>query len=509
MAEMTDLFPGKPRRVLIVSSHPLFGKGLRNLLQDRKEADVVVVGIVSSVEEAVNALNNVTPDLVIVDYDDDKVNRDEFLAHFVEGAQRLRVVLLSLKEGGSQAIVYDRRSLAASEIDDWLKEWNDTGKSPVPAAQGAGKSVFTKTGPAFFRSRFRQGIRNDQGSEFEQRRTSMKHFLFAIGLVIALTALTVFGLRALPLLPTAASLQAQPIDELFSYHFFLIAFLFSLIVGFMLYSIIVFRRKPGDESDGDHIEGNTRLEILWTLAPLAAVVFFSYLGAVILGEIERPDPRPMEVNIVASQWSWRFEYPDNEVISNELVLPINQQVLFRMVSTDVIHSFWVPEFRVKQDILPGGENMIRELRVTPNLVGDFTLRCAEMCGEQHSIMEAPVKVVSQNDFVAWLDEQAALVPEDPIDRGQLWARQNGCLACHTTDGTPGIGPTWKDVYGHEVLLDDGSTVFADEEYLYESITQPGEKIVAGFSNIMPNLSEQLTEEQIQEIIEFIKSLSEQ
>jgi cytochrome c oxidase subunit II len=179
----------------------------------------------------------------------------------------------------------------------------------------------------------------------------------------------------------------------------------------------------------------------------------------------------------------------------------------KMISTDVIHSFWIPEFRVKQDILPGGDDMVRELRVTPNLEGKYTLRCAEMCGRLHANMEAPVVVLSQVDFDAWVTEQSQAVPEDPIERGRFWAQQYGCLACHSTDGTPLIGPTWQGVYMHEVPLEDGTTVIADEAYLYESIVDPGAKIVLGFANIMPaNIAEDMTEEQIAEVIEFIKTL---
>jgi cytochrome c oxidase subunit II len=496
--------PDTPRRVLIVSSHPLFGQGLRILLRERKEPEVEVVGIVTSVDEAVAAIDNVNPDLVIVDYDDDRVNRDEFLARFVEGARRLRVVLLSLKEGGSEAIVYDRRTLAASQIDNWLKEWNYSDKPPAVLLQKTAGSMEELSK----RSKFSLKASRNQDRVTDQRSSNMKHFLFAVVLVILLSAVMVLALTQLPLLPAAASLQAQPIDQLFNLHFILIAVLFSLIIGFMLYSIVVFRRKAGDESDAEHIEGNYRLEVIWTLAPLAAVIFFSYLGAVALADVERPDPRPLEVSIVASQWAWRFEYPNSQVIANELVLPVNQQVRFKMISNDVIHSFWVPEFRVKQDILPRGNNMMRELRVTPSEIGEYTLRCAEMCGELHSRMEAPVRVVSAQEFENWLAETAAMVPEDPIDRGAFWARQNGCTACHSSDGTRIIGPTWLGLYGHEVPLDDGSVVIADEAYLYESITDPSAKIVAGFPNIMPDLSEQLTEEQILEIIEYIKSLAQ-
>lgn len=336
----------------------------------------------------------------------------------------------------------------------------------------------------------------------------MRHFMVAAVVVLILMALLVIVFSNIPLLPDAASLQAQPIDDLFQLQFIIIAFLFSLIVGLMLYSIVVFRKRSGDDSEGDHIEGNTRLEVLWTIAPLAVVIYLSYLGAVTLAKIERPDPRPLEVTVIAFQWSWRFEYPDLEVISTELVLPVDRQARFKLTSNDVIHSFWVPEFRVKQDILPGGEDMMRELRITPNLEGEFTLRCAEMCGELHSTMEAPVRVVSQAEFDQWVEEQSAIEPEDPVDRGRLWAQQQGCLACHSTDGTTIVGPTWTDLYGHEVPLADGSVAIADEAYLYESITDPGARIVAGFSNIMPDLSDNMTDEQIAEIIEFIKSLSE-
>lgn len=466
------------RRVLIVSSHPLFGQGLRRLLEERGEPEVRVVGMVSSVEEAVAALQTIRPDLVIVDYDDDRVNRDEFLARFVEGAGQLRVVLLSLKEGGSEAIVYDRRNLAAAQIDDWLREWTYSGKSETRVV-----------------------------TESDKRRANMKHFFFAAALVMVITVVGVLGLDRAQLLPVAASAQAGPIDELFGLHFRLIAILFALIVGLMLYSIIVFRRRPGDDSDADHIEGNTKLEVVWTILPLAAVIYVSYLGAVILGDVTRPDPRALEVRVTASQWSWRFEYPDWQLTTNELVLPANKQVVLKMISTDVIHSFWIPEFRVKQDILPGGEDMIRELRVTPNLEGEYKLRCAEMCGRLHANMEAPVRVLSQTNFDGWVTEQSQAVPEDPIERGRFWAQQFGCLACHSTDGSPLIGPTWQGVYMHEVTLEGGTTVIADEEYLHESIVDPGAKIVQGFPNVMPpNLAEGMTEEQIAEIIEFIKTL---
>ncbi|MBC8505549.1 MAG: cytochrome c oxidase subunit II [Chloroflexi bacterium] len=337
----------------------------------------------------------------------------------------------------------------------------------------------------------------------------MKHFIFAALLVAVLTVLGILGLEQTELLPAQASLQAVGIDWLFDLHFKVIAFLFALIIGFMLYSIVVFRRKKGDTEDGDHIEGNTPLEILWTVVPLGVVLYFSFLGAQVLGDVERIDPLALEVDVIGSQWSWRFEYPDYDVVSTTLVLPVDQQTVLRLSSTDVIHSFWVPEFRIKQDVLPGDKNMIRDMRITPTEMGDFTVRCAELCGTQHAYMTAPVVVMSESEFTSWLDEQAALIPDNPVDRGRLWAEQNACLTCHSTDGSELVGPTWFNVYGSQETLEDGSTVTVDDEYIYESITEPMLRIVEGFPPAMPPaLSENLTNEQIADIIEFIKSLKE-
>jgi cytochrome c oxidase subunit 2 len=301
--------------------------------------------------------------------------------------------------------------------------------------------------------------------------------------------------------------QAEPIDFLFDIEFKIIAFLFALIVGLMIYSIVVFRRRPGDDTDADHVEGNPRLEVLWTIAPLATVLYLSFLGAQVLGDTLRADPQPLEVRVVGSQWSWRFEYPLEGISSTELRLPVNKQALLRLTSTDVIHSFWVPEFRLKQDALPGGEDMIRELRITPKNTGEYTVRCAELCGTQHATMTAPVLVLPQEDFLAWVDEQVGAVSDDPVERGQGWADQFGCLACHTTDGTQSVGPTWQGIFGHQVTLADGTTVEVDEAYLRESILNPGAKVVEGYQNIMPaNIAQDMTNEQIDDVIEFIKSL---
>ncbi|HBY08525.1 MAG TPA: cytochrome c oxidase subunit II [Chloroflexi bacterium] len=333
----------------------------------------------------------------------------------------------------------------------------------------------------------------------------MKHFIGVAVLVVILTALVGLALNTLGLLPDVASLQGQYIDGLFQVHTWIIAFLFALIVGFMLYSIIVFRRKEGDESDAEHIEGNNALEITWTVVPLITVLSVAVLGANTLSKVTAVDPGAMEVKVIGQQWAWRFEYPEAGVVSDVLYLPKGQQALLEMESMDVLHSFWVPEFRVKQDLMPGSTT---ELRITPTEIGDYTVRCAEVCGLQHTYMLADVKVVSEGDFNTWLSAEAAIA-DDPVARGQKVYESYGCKACHTIDGSPLVGPSFLGAFGRTVELADGTTVLADADYFYNSIINPTSQIVAGFPPAMPqNFADQLSDQQIKDVIDFIMSLSD-
>lgn len=334
----------------------------------------------------------------------------------------------------------------------------------------------------------------------------MRHLIIAGVLVVIVTAVLLVGLGRTQILPDAAAAQAEPIDSMFNLEFQVILFLFALIVVLMVYSIVVFRRKKEDTTDAKHIEGNTRLEVFWTIIPLVIVLAFALLGSRSLAETMRVDPQALDVNVTAAQWSWRFEYPELGVTSTELWLPKDQQALLNLTSQDVIHSFWVPEFRVKQDILPGGD-LERQLRITPDKIGNYTLYCAEMCGRDHAVMYTEVKVVSQADFDAWVNEQT-VVSDDPVERGSVWYEQFGCNACHTVDGSEGVGPSWAGLYGEDVTLSDGSTVVADHEYLYQSICDPASQIVEGFDPVMPATycEDNITDDQIDDIIAFIESL---
>ncbi len=333
----------------------------------------------------------------------------------------------------------------------------------------------------------------------------MRHFVIAGILVILVSFLTYFGLTAIGLMPVEASAQSLIVDKLWNWDLMALSFLFAIIMVPLVYSLIVFRRRKGDTSDAKHEEGNTTLEISWTIAPLLLVTVYAYLGAYTLGETRLPDPTAMVVQVTAHQWDWSFQYPEG-FSSNELHLPVNKQVLFKMQSLDVIHSFWVPEFRLKQDVLPG---RFTELRITPILLGNYKVRCAELCGLRHAYMEAPVIVTSQADYDAWAKQQAAafaaLLAKGGPEAGKAFVAQNGCGGCHSIDGSKLTGPTWRGLFGSQVKLSDGRTVTADEAYLIESIHDPNAKVVQGFpAGVMPKFD--LTDQQIKAIASYIETL---
>jgi cytochrome c oxidase subunit 2 len=337
----------------------------------------------------------------------------------------------------------------------------------------------------------------------------VKHILIASVLVIIVAALVMLGLSALDLVPELASEEGLSVDQMFTVQIYIIAFVFSLIVVFMLYSIVVFRRKPGDTNDGAFVKGNTPLEITWTIVPLVVVLALGVWGAMQLNDITAADPGELVVEVTGFQWGWRFHYRDHDVSSSELYLPRDRQVLFELTSTDVIHSFWVPEFRIKQDAVPG---MTTRLRVTPTELGEYNMLCAEMCGYAHSAMIAPVVVVEEQDFEAWLagqEVEAEAADEKPLaEQGAEIARAAGCLACHSVDGSAMVGPTWLGLFGSERRLDDGTTIAADEDYVRNSILEPGTQVVADYPNVMPAAYTTLTDENLDAIVEYIKSLSE-
>lgn len=254
--------------------------------------------------------------------------------------------------------------------------------------------------------------------------THPRHFIICGVLIVITTLVLKFLLDwALPL-PLQASVEAVTIDWMFGLHVWLIAFLFALVSVFMVYAIVVFRRRDGDDGDGEHFEGNTKLEIGWTLAPMIFVIIFSYLGLTSMWDVTEPKDDELVVIAEGVQWGWNFYYPEtanegptdeNVALDGVLVLPVDQPILVKLRSNNVMHAFWVPEFRVKADVMPytiypesddehGGEHPIEkmnEVRFTPTIVGDYTLRCAELCGLNHYDMLADVHIVERAEYDEW------------------------------------------------------------------------------------------------------------
>ncbi|MCO6449848.1 MAG: cytochrome c oxidase subunit II [Caldilineales bacterium] len=351
----------------------------------------------------------------------------------------------------------------------------------------------------------------------------MKHVINVIVLIVLLTLILLFAVNQTDWMPVAASAQAGPIDWLFGLHLDVITFLYVMVNVILFYSVFAFRRKKDDDSEGAYFSGNSALEILWTFIPLVVVMYFAFLGTVVLREVTAAAPNEMTINVTARQWSWSIEYPDlgewndtyagERIAATELNVPVGQPINFILNSEDVTHNFWVPEWRVKQDTVPGQE---KNLRVTPTEEGQYKIRCAELCGTSHAYMLANINVMSAEDFDIWVQQRLGIyvAPEggegegvDPVAQGQQIAQSAGCTACHSVDGSVLVGPSWQGLFGKTENLEDGSSVTVDEAYLHESIVDPAAKIVAGFANVMPNnYGDTLTEAEIGYLIEYIKSL---
>jgi cytochrome c oxidase subunit II len=202
--------------------------------------------------------------------------------------------------------------------------------------------------------------------------------------------------------PAKASSAAQPIDRLYDVLLIFSVPIFVLVMSVAIYSVIVFRARPGDTGDGAPIHGNTRLEVFWVTIPFLIVSGLAIYGWIVLDDIEAKQPNELVVKVVGQQFTWYFEYPEEKVKSSELVLPRDRPVHFRISTNDVIHSFWVPEFRLKSDAVPG---ITTNVRTTPTRIGRWSVVCTELCGLGHSTMRQTVRVIPARDWSSWLEQQ--------------------------------------------------------------------------------------------------------
>jgi len=217
------------------------------------------------------------------------------------------------------------------------------------------------------------------------------------------------------------STEKGPIITLLNVTIVLSALVFSIVLTMMVYAIWKYRAKPGDESDGAPIHGNTRLEIIWTAIPLLTVIGLGVYSTIVLNDIEAEAANQMEVDVTAQQFEWRFDYPDQGVASNELHVPVGTQLELHLNALDVVHSFWVPEWGIKRDLvpgsdLPGGDEIDNVVRVTPDVEGRYSVVCTELCGWGHPTMRAAAVVESQRDFDAWAADQTK-IPEGNSSTG--------------------------------------------------------------------------------------------
>lgn len=308
-------------------------------------------------------------------------------------------------------------------------------------------------------------------------------------------------------IPESASDLAVRVDSVFLFVTAVSVFFFLLISIVLIYFAIKYRRRSENE-ETPYITGHMGLEVVWTIIPSILLLFFFAWGYIEFKNMRVAPEDAVDVNVVAKKWLWEFEYYNGMKTVNELYVQKDRPVRMVMMSEDVIHSFFVPQFRVKQDILPG---MYTQLWFTPTKVGTFDLYCAEYCGAGHSRMLAKVHVLSPESYARWFREaEIDDVDEDvtpTAERGEQLFAQRGCTACHSVDGTPGVGPTMKGLFGKEREMESGKVFTADENYIRNMILQPDEEIVKGYPRVMPSFRGILSDNEITSIIEYIKTLN--
>lgn len=304
-------------------------------------------------------------------------------------------------------------------------------------------------------------------------------------------------------MPPQASRHAAEVDAVFYFIYWVSACFFVLIVVLMLVFVFRYRRRRAGEAAAGRATHSTALELTWTAIPLVLVGLMFYLGFRGFMDMTNPPANALDINVVGQKWLWTFTYPNGHV-DTELHVPVDTPVRLILSSSDVIHSFFVPEFRVKKDAVPGRYN---KLWFQATRAGDFLALCAEYCGTQHSDMLARVVVHEPGGYEKWLAEASdPFSTRSPAQVGALLHHKR-CGGCHSVDGSANIGPTFKGLYGRAGRYTDGSTGVAEENYIRESIVNPQKKIVAGYEPVMPTFKGQLKDNEISAIIAYLKELS--
>jgi cytochrome c oxidase subunit II len=302
-----------------------------------------------------------------------------------------------------------------------------------------------------------------------------------------------------PLWPDRASSAAGNVDALFVFLIIVSGLMTALIFAAVVYFAARYRRRRGVLAE--QIEGSTPLELTWSIIPLFVFMVIFTWGAVVYFKGRTPPRDSTEVYVVAKQWMWKLEHAEGQREVNELHVPVGRDVKLIMTSQDVIHSFYIPAFRMKQDVLPGRYTVAWFRATKP---GTYHLFCAEYCGTQHSGMIGSIIVQEPAQYEAWMSGGTT----GPLSAtGEKIFAELGCVTCHRSD-TQGRGPNLQGAFGKPVLLEDGRTITADENYVRESILDPGAKVVKGFKPVMPTFQGLVSEEQLNALVAFVKSQSQ-
>ena len=345
--------------------------------------------------------------------------------------------------------------------------------------------------------------------------------MLTIGVVASVIGVAIT--LAMDWFPRRAAPAADRIDTLYDVLLIASVPIFILVMTIAIYSVVRFRARPGDMSDGAPLHGDTRLEIIWVTIPALLVTGLAIYGWVVLDDIEAKKPNELRVNVLGQQFAWSFEYPgEGRVRSNELVLPVDRPVDFRIRTNDVIHSFWVPQFRLKIDAVPG---LRTQIRVTPDREGRFDVVCAELCGVGHSTMRQSVRVVSAARFRSWVDERrraagggggtgggGAAGEAGPggggaAADGKRVFSDAGCASCHTLSDAGAratVGPN-LDRLSSSARRSGSREGQSPEEYVRTSILEPDAFTAPGFPNgVMPSdYRDRLSDAQLDALVEYL------
>lgn len=306
-------------------------------------------------------------------------------------------------------------------------------------------------------------------------------------------------------LPERAATSAYLVDDLYNSVMLLSVIGFFGLMGVMVFFIVRYHRSQNDKSA--YIPHNALAETLWTVIPTIIFVGIAIWGVWAFYQKEAPVENELVVKVTGKQWLWEYTYEkDGKEFSTieTMYVPVNKPVVLDMTSVDVIHSFYVPTFRAKRDTVPG---MRTKFRFTPTHEGDFTVFCAEYCGTSHSAMRGVIKVVSEDRFNQWLDRQIKEANiTDPVELGLRLFNRKGCTTCHSVGSDTIIGPGLQGIWGNKRDFTSGPAVTADADYIRESILNPNAKIVKGFPAKMNSFAGQLSEKEIDYIIEYLKTL---